>query len=115
MTPAYTHRIWIAGDISDARRAIQEWCTETGDCYAVSACDYVYSGGVESGVCVTRINYDRFPEDEEQLLKRVLLLSAHLAKRLFQKSYSIETPRQMLYLTTDGPWSSHQQEGKKPQ
>jgi hypothetical protein len=104
MTPANTFRIWIAGDYSDAVRAVREWCDSRGDCYAVAPCDYVYSGGAESGVCVTRINYGRFPDAPEALLFRVSGLAEHLSTRLFQKSYSIETPSEMLYVKRGGPW-----------
>lgn len=105
MAPTHTFRIWIAGDHSDALRAVREWCADRGDCYAVLPCDYVFSGGMESGVCVSRINYGRFPEDADALQKRVEELGEHLAKRLFQKSYSIETPDQTLYIKRGGVWS----------
>jgi hypothetical protein len=105
MTPAITYRIWIAGDYSDAVRAVREWCASRGDCYAVSRCEYVYSGGSEAGVCVSRINYARFPEESEGLIARVEGLANLLADRLFQKSFSIETPTEMIYTQVKGPWS----------
>lgn len=104
MAKTSTFRIWIAWDYSDAVRAVREWCAERGDCYAVNACEYVYSGGCELGVCVTRINYARFPEDPDHIGDRVAKLAEHLSRRLFQKSYSIETPLETLYFKVDGPW-----------
>ena len=105
MTPTLAYRIWIAGDYADAVRAVREWCSEHGDCYAVLPCDYVFSGGMESGVCVSRINYGRFPEEPADLQARVEGLADHLANRLFQKSYSIEAPEQTTYIKREGVWS----------
>jgi hypothetical protein len=105
MTETATHRVWIAGNYDDAIRAVREWCDGRGDCYAVSPCAYVFSGGMEQGICVTRINYGRFPESPKDLRERVIALGEHLASRLYQKSYSIETPTETLYLTRGGPWN----------
>lgn len=103
--PTQTFRIWIAGDYADACRAVKLWCDSRGDCYAVSRCDYIYSGGSESGVCVTRINYGRFPERSEDIQNRVFALAQHLAEQLYQKSYSIEGPETTEYIKRDGVWS----------
>ena len=105
MIKAATFRVWIAGDYDDAVRALRRHCDRVGDCYSVSRCDYVFSGGMEAGVCVTRINYARFPEEETSLLERVKDVASLLADALCQKSYSIETPSQMLYIQREGPWS----------
>ena len=105
MAETCTFRIWMAGDYATAVAATREWCIDGGDCYAVAACDFVFSGGLESGVCVTRINYGRFPETEEALVVRVNKFAAFLAERLFQKSYSVEGPRVTTYTKCEGPWS----------
>lgn len=90
-TPSATYRIWIAGDYNDAVRAIREFCEE-GACFAVERCSYVYTGGMEDGVCVTRINYPRFPATDAHLREQSLRLAEHLRTRLFQDSYSVEGP-----------------------
>lgn len=101
-----TYRVWVAGDCADAVRAVREWCAKTGDCYAVSACEYVYSGGSERGVCVTRINYARFPECGQSIENRVGEFAAFLAGSLFQKSYSIEGPEATRYVQLAGVWNA---------
>lgn len=99
-----THRIWIAGRQTDAVRAVQQWCRDRGDCYAVLPCDYIYSGGLEAGVCVTRINYPRFAEAAQDIFERCKGLGDFLARELCQKSYSIETPTTTYYIKVSGVW-----------
>lgn len=41
-------RIWIAGDLSDARRACREF-TMRGLCVAVQQTEFIYTMGAESG------------------------------------------------------------------
>lgn len=96
-----TYRIWIAGDYDDAVRTVREFCQE-GACFAVQPTDYVYTGGMESGVCVTLINYPRFPLDSSELYDRVERLAELLKERLFQDSYTIEGPETTVWTTTRG-------------
>lgn len=98
MATSATFRIWIAGDYSDAVRAVREFCEE-GACFAVTPVDYVYTGGAERGVCVTRINYPRFPATDEEIKKQVLRLAEMLRTRLFQDSYAVEGPAETLWFS----------------
>lgn len=90
-TPSYTVRIWIAGDYADACRAVREFCEE-GACFAVSPAEYIYTGGAESGVVVTRINYPRFPADSHEIFGQCLRLAHHLRAALFQDGCTVEAP-----------------------
>ena len=99
MTDTFTCKIWIAGDYDVARGTVRKFCAEMGDCYAVERCDYIYTGGEESGVCVTRINYPRFTATPEEIVLRVRELAAKLCDDLYQKSYTIETPSRMEYIS----------------
>lgn len=98
-----TYRIYIAGDPTRAREIIAGFCYDRGDCYSLAACDYIYTGGIETGLCVTRINYPRFPELKGEIFARVSDLAATLAAGLFQKSYSIEGPELTHYYFADCP------------
>lgn len=97
MAKTTTFHIHVAGNFDDAIRATKQWCSERGDCYSLSRCTYVYSGGVEDGVRATRINYARYPEDTDMLCARVHDFAHHLAVSLFQKSYSVEGPKETTY------------------
>lgn len=102
-TESFTCKIWIAGDHREAVNIVKKWCDDHGDCYAVSKTDFIYSGGSEKGVCVTRINYARFPENEKGILARVRMLGELLAGSLFQKSFSIETPDTTFFIEREVP------------
>lgn len=103
MTQSHTVRIWIAGDYQDAMRCVRAFCANEGACFAVQPVEYVYTGGQEAGVCVTLINYVRFPSTAEALDNKARRLAADLCRDLFQQSYSIEGPH-----TTE--WVSHRSE-----
>ncbi|WP_171232182.1 hypothetical protein [Ruegeria sp. HKCCA4812] len=96
-----TYRIWIGGNYDDAVRTVREFCQE-GACFAVQPADFVYTGGMESGVCVTLINYPRFPKEAAELEVFAGRLADLLKARLFQDSYSIEGPERTVWVTTRG-------------
>lgn len=89
--PSWTIRIYIAGDYADAIRAAREFCEE-GACFCIQPADYVYTGGMEAGIVATLINYPRFPSDPQELLAKAERFAEHLRARMFQDSYTIETP-----------------------
>ena len=96
--PSYTIRIYIAGDYQDAIRAAREFC-EIGACFCIQPADYVYTGGMEAGIVATLINYPRFPAEQADLLAKAERFADHLRARLFQDSYSIETPTETHWFT----------------
>jgi hypothetical protein len=103
IAPTHSFKLWIAGDYATAVTATREWCADRGDCYAISACDFVYTGGAESGVCITRINYGRFPAEKDDLFEHVVKYGHFMASKLFQKSFSIEGPDYTEYFQVDNP------------
>lgn len=98
---SYTCKIWIAGDYADACRIVRQFC-EAGACFAVQPADYVYTMGQESGVCVTRINYPRFPATPKDILDQCKELAQALIAGLHQGSYTIETPYEMHFFSRRG-------------
>lgn len=95
---SYTHRVWIAGDYHDAVRACREF-TEAGLCVAVQPADYVYTYGMETGVCVTLINYPRFPAPQREMQDKAVALGKHLMDRLSQGSFSVEGPNETFWFS----------------
>lgn len=88
--PTHGVRIWMAGDYQQAKQVIRETCSKEGACFSISPMDYIYSGGEETGFCVTAINYPRFPIDPETLTRSVRALAVRLMTHLNQSSYTIE-------------------------
>ena len=91
-TNSYYARIYIAGDVSHAKRICAKWVTKHGGCVNVSETEYIYTGGQEKGIIVEFINYPRFPVDSYQLTVKAKELGDILRKKLSQRSYSIQTP-----------------------
>lgn len=94
-----THKIWMAGDVTLAKMIVREYCDEMGDCYAVTAVDYVYTDGDAAGFCVIRIQYPRFPISEADILERTNELARLLGERLCQKSYTVEGPENTVWFS----------------
>jgi hypothetical protein len=97
-TQTYTCAIWIAGDYDDAVRLLRAFCEE-GACFAVERCAYVYTGGMEDGVKVTRINYPRFPASPEHIKAQTIRLGHFLREGMFQDSFAVETPEETLWFS----------------
>jgi hypothetical protein len=96
--PNQTHRIWIAGDVADARRACRDF-TLSGLCVSIQKTDFIYTMGAEHGVCVTLINYPRFPTDRANIESIAKRLGHHLCKEMFQGSFTIEGPEKMQWFS----------------
>lgn len=87
----HTHRVWIGGDVADAIRACRKF-TMTGLCVSVQQVEFVYTMGAETGVCVTLINYPRFPKTREEIENTAIELGHFLCGELCQGSFSVEGP-----------------------
>lgn len=96
--PSYTFRIWIAGDAEAAKTACREFAMR-GLCVAIQSVEYVYTMGAESGVCISLINYPRFPATKNEIEATALELGHHLCDALFQGSFSVEGPDNTRWLS----------------
>lgn len=96
--PTYIADIHIAGDLSAARQACQEFCLE-GLCVNFAACEYIFTGGRETGVRVGLINYPRFPTSGEAILEKALRLAEFLIGRLHQSSATVVASDRTIFLS----------------
>lgn len=97
----YYASIHMAGSVVSAKDIIQLWALK-GACVQVTECDYVYTGGRESGFTVRFINYPRFPKDDASVLANAEELAEILAEKLGQISYTIERSGVTTYYQRDG-------------
>lgn len=93
-----TFRIWIGGDYDTAKAACRRF-TMRGLCVAISQTDFIYTMGAESGVCVTLINYPRFPMEVAELGETARTLGSFLCEELYQGSFSIEGPDETVWFS----------------
>ena len=96
--PSCPVHIYIAGNYDDAARACREYCCR-GACVRLSRADYIYTGGQESGLVVSFINYPRFPASEAEIMEQARALAAMLLDALYQKSCTIEGPTQTIWIS----------------
>ena len=95
--PTWYANIWIAGDYEQAIDSCRHFCMEVPQCVTVTKTDFVYHGGMESGVCVRLIQYPRFPDAVENLELIAEDLAERLRADLYQHSYSIEYPDRTIW------------------
>jgi len=95
---SYSVDIFIAGSRHSATEVMREFCLD-GECVTVTEADYVYTGGMESGVRVGLINYARFPRGPETLWDRGIEIGRLLIERLHQQSCSVVAPDRSAFLS----------------
>lgn len=91
--------IWIAGDYAAAVQACREFCMKTPLCVTVTPTAYVYTGGMQDGICVRLFNYPRFQTSPEKLADKAGRLAEWLRLALCQESYSIECPNHITWVS----------------
>lgn len=92
-------RIYVAGDIEVAKHVCREACFREGLCVTVEPCEYIYTGGQETGYVVGLINYPRFPAGGEEISDRAKRLATELMDRGFQNSALVMTPEDTEWIT----------------
>lgn len=83
--PTFRADIHIAGSRAAATEACREFCLR-GLCVTIAEEDFIYTGGMESGVRIGLINYPRFPSDSQAIFDKALTLARFLIERLHQQS-----------------------------
>lgn len=97
---AYNIDIFIAGDIKEIERVCSEYCL-TGFCVSVTPTSFVYTYGKETGARIGLINYARFPMGFGELYNHASALAEKLMDGCYQRSCSIVTPGNTIYLYRD--------------
>lgn len=90
--PTYTIDLFIAGEVTDARRICREQCKGIGLCVTVTETEFIYTGGAEAGVRVGFVNYPRFPCSPDELWAKASVVGEALKTGLSQWSYLLVAP-----------------------
>ncbi|QXO12421.1 hypothetical protein pEaSNUABM49_00175 [Erwinia phage pEa_SNUABM_49] len=93
--------IHMAGDYDTAVSHAREYTFNHGACFQITKCDYVYTGGKESGITARVLCYPRFPKTDRQLLDEAKEFAFGLAEKLCQKSFTIETSTDTIYFQSN--------------
>lgn len=97
--PTVRVTVYLAGDVQTARESLRRQCVEEGLCVTLTATDFVYTGGMESGVAVGFVNYPRFPTTVDALFQRAVKVAARLMEDLCQWSALVVGPESTMWLT----------------
>jgi hypothetical protein len=101
--PTAVVSIYIAGDLDTARTVCREHCLAVGLCVTLEPVEYVYTGGLETGVRVGLINYPRFPTEPAEIMAKAEALALLLIERLHQHSASVVGPETTVWLSRRPP------------
>lgn len=97
--PTFKATIYMAGDIQTVKNECRKFCYEHGLCVTIKPCDFVYTGGAESGVEVGLINYPRFPVDRLSIRKRAHSLAIHLIEKCSQHTATVVDDEETSWFT----------------
>lgn len=95
---AHSVSIYIAGDLPMIRHYCRKFCME-GLCVTVTPTDFVFTGGMEAGARIGLVNYPRFPNAAEEIMKKAERLATFLIEKLHQHSALIDAPEYTTWLT----------------
>lgn len=95
--------VHMAGDYDTAVQYAREFTFETGACFQISSCDYVYTGGKEEGITARVICYPRFPKTDKVLFNEAESFAFGLANKMCQKSFTIESSTDTIYYQSENP------------
>ncbi len=102
---AYSVNIFIAGDLAMIEQTCRNYCLKAF-CVTVTPTNYIFTGGAEPGAIIGLINYARFPSDNPPagasiLEARAMELAYLLMTQCCQRSCSVVTPTQSIYLENE--------------
>lgn len=97
--PTFWAKLHLAGDIEIAKQVCREECFSEGLCVTIEPCEYIYTGGQETGYVVGLINYPRFPAVPDAITDRAKALAIRLMERGCQHSALVTTPALTEWIT----------------
>lgn len=95
----YQIKIYLSGSLELIKNACREYCL-IGLCVTVTPTLFIYTAGEEFGVEIGLLNYPRFEDSVEGLLKKATELAAKCRDAAFQHSYLIVTPEMSIWNST---------------
>ena len=87
--PTYQVKIYLAGDIGIIKQECRKYCLEIGLCVTITPTTFIYTGGEELGVEIGLINYPRFADTQENILKKAIELAGRCRDAACQHSFLI--------------------------
>lgn len=98
----YAVTIYVAGDLDEIRRTCRRQTFAVGLCVTVTATEFIYTGGAESGAAIGLVNYPRFPKDPETVFAQACDLAEALMTELYQWSVLVQAVDRSVWMTRRG-------------
>ena len=107
VVPTFTAQIYVGSKVHEtggtlplslAAEVCQEYVDNVGLCVSITPCEFIYSGGRESGVNIGLIHYPRFPSGPEIVHAHALALAGHLRIALRQSRVSVVMPNETVMI-----------------
>lgn len=106
----YAVRIYVAGDMAEARRFLNRRAYREGMCVTIEPTTFIYTGGEESGIVVGLVNYPRFPTSPDAIYAQAKALAIELVAELNQKSALLIATDQSEWLSIKPPGARGEQQ-----
>jgi hypothetical protein len=90
--PCYWCWIYVAGDLSSSEQVCRRLAFPSGLCVTTESVKYIFGGGTEDGVRIGLIQYPPYPETENDLLDKAILIGKEVAEVNYQWSFSVVDP-----------------------
>jgi hypothetical protein len=100
--PTFRADIWIAGDLDTIRRTCREYTLAIGLCVTIEPCEFVYTGGLETGARVGLLNYPRFPKTPADVSASARALALTLIESCCQTSVLIADDEKTEWISRRG-------------
>lgn len=91
--------IYIAADICLVKQICQKICFKNSLCVTIENCDFVYTGGKESGCKIGLVNYPRFPADHKTITQKAKKIALQILEETYQWSVLIVTPQKTFWFS----------------
>ena len=85
----FTAQIYMAGEIDTARAVLRSYVNVIGLCVTLEPVEFIYTGGLETGIRVGLINYPKYPKVPLDIRAQALDLARWLREQLCQHSFSV--------------------------
>lgn len=99
----YVVRLYMAGDITEAKRIIRQECYLHGLCVTIEPTSFIYTAGEEAGIVVGFVNYPRFAATPEFIFTRAKSLAEKLLPELNQRTALVVGSDKTEWIIKDAP------------
>jgi hypothetical protein len=96
----FTATIYLSGDIDVIKQTCRKYCLQNGLCVTIKPTIFIYTGGEEFGVEIGLLNYPRFEDTNEEIIRKAIELATKCRDDSAQHSWLIVTEKETIWNST---------------